>query len=163
MAKDDKTNVTRLLSQVKIDFSIKTYDPDITDGELVALAVGTEPLETFKTLVTVADSGKNYVFVIPVCKELDLKACARAVGEKSISMLPQKQLFPLTGYVHGGCSPVGMKKKLVTVLDSSCLSLEKMTLSAGKRGMQITVSPSELISFLGCKTDSLTREKTPKS
>ena len=159
MAKDDKTNVTRLLSGAKISFEIHTYDPSITDGERVAAAVGTEPNATFKTLVTVADSGKNYVFVIPVHLELDLKACGRAVGEKSIAMLPQKLLFPLTGYVHGGCSPVGMKKRLVTVIDSSCLDLPKMTLSAGKVGMQVTLSPQDLIQYLQCKTAPITRER----
>lgn len=159
MAKEDKTNVTRLLLAAKIPFTVRTYDPNVTDGERVAQLVGTKPEETFKTLVTVADSGKNYVFVIPGHKELDLKACGRAVGEKSIAMLPQKLLFPLTGYVHGGCSPIGMKKRLPVVLDSSCLDIEEMTLSAGKVGMQVSLSPKSLLDYLGCDTFSLTREK----
>lgn len=160
MAKDDKTNVMRLLSAAKIEYVERSYDPEITDGEMVAKAVGTPPEATFKTLVTEAESGKNYVFVIPVHLELDLKACGRAVGEKSIVMLPQKKLFPLTGYVHGGCSPVGMKKTLRTVFDESCLALETMTLSAGKRGRQISVAPESLISYVKGETALLTRNKT---
>ena len=160
MAKDDKTNVMRLLSGAKIEYVERSYDPEITDGELVAKAVGTAPEETFKTLVTEAESGKFYVFVIPVHLELDLKACGRAVGEKSIAMLPQKKLFPLTGYVHGGCSPIGMKKTLRTVIDDSCLSLDVMTLSAGKRGRQISLAPQDLISYVGAETAPLTRNKS---
>ena len=160
MAKDDKTNVMRLLLAAKIEFTERSYDPSITDGELVAKAVGTPPEATFKTLVTEAESGKNYVFVIPVYMELDLKACGRAVGEKSIAMLPQKKLFPLTGYVHGGCSPIGMKKTFRTVIDESCLSLPEMTLSAGKLGRQISVSPQDLIAYVGAETAPLTRNKS---
>ncbi len=160
MAKDDKTNVMRLLSAAKISFVEHSYDPETTDGELVAKAVGTDPNSTFKTLVTVAESGKNYVFVIPVNRELDLKACGRAVGEKSISMLPQKLLFPLTGYVHGGCSPVGMKKHLLTVFDDTALAFDSITLSAGKKGRQVSVSPHSLIEHVKAKTAPLTREKS---
>lgn len=160
MAKDDKTNVMRLLSGAGISYSEHSYDPATTDGELVAVALGKSCEETFKTLVTESVSGKNYVFVIPVHLELDLKACARAVGEKSVAMLPQKKLFPLTGYVHGGCSPVGMKRNFQTVFDESCLSRAEITLSAGKLGRQVTLSPLELISFLGAATAPLTREKT---
>ena len=157
MAKDDKTNVTRLLSGAKISFEIYTYDPSITDGERVAAAVGTEPTATFKTLVTVADSGKNYVFVIPVHLELDLKACGRAVGEKSIAMLPQKLLFPLTGYIHGGCSPVGMKKKYPTYLDEVCTLFDTIAVSAGERGHQMLVPPDALAALLGAEYFELTK------
>ena len=155
----DKTNVMRLLDRAKIHYIDRVYDPEVTDGEKVAALVGTSPDETFKTLVTVAESGKNYVFVIPVNRELDLKAAARCVGEKRMEMLPQKNLFPLTGYVHGGCSPVGMKKQLKTVFDFATESLENITLSAGKRGRQITLSPKDLIGYLGATTGVLSREK----
>ena len=160
MAKNDTTNVMRLLSASKISFVEHSYDPVTTDGELVAKAIGTNPESTFKTLVTVADSGKNYVFVIPVNRELDLKACGRAVGEKSIAMLPQKQLFPLTGYVHGGCSPIGMKKTFTTTFDDSALLFDTITLSAGKLGRQVSVSPLDLISYVRAKTAPLTRPKS---
>lgn len=160
MAKDDRTNVMRLLAAAKILYTDHQYDPETTDGEMVAKLVGRSVEETFKTLVTQAASRKNYVFVIPVHLELDLKAAARAVDEKSIEMIPQKQLMPLTGYVHGGCSPVGLKRSFPVVFDQSCLNLESMTLSAGKRGRQISVSPSDLISYLGATTAALTRSKT---
>ena len=160
MAKDDKTNVMRLLSAAGISFDEHQYDPVTTDGELVAKALGTDPCATFKTLVTVSESRKYYVFVIPVNQELDLKACARAVGEKSISMLPQKNLLPLTGYVHGGCSPIGMKKTFQTTLDSSCLNFPKITFSAGKLGRQVSVSPQDMIAYIGASTAPLTRPKS---
>ena len=164
MAKDDKTNVMRLLSGAKISFTDHSYDPEVTDGEKVAALVDEDPNYTYKTLVTVADSGKHYVFVIPVNRELDLKAAARAVKEKSIEMIPQKALFALTGYVHGGCSPVGMKKRLNTVFDSSVLTTTRMTLSAGKKGRQVSLSPQDLLQYLGAGTFDLTREKsTPHS
>ena len=149
MAKDDRTNVMRLLASAGIAFTDHIYDPEETDGEEVAKLVGKSALETFKTLVTQAASGKNYVFVIPVHLELDLKAAARAVGEKSIEMIPQKKLMPLTGYVHGGCSPVGLKRSFPVVFDESCLALSEMTLSAGKRGRQVSVRPKDLISYVG--------------
>jgi len=161
MAKDDRTNVMRLLSAAGINYIDHQYDPDQTDGEQVAKLVGKSCDETYKTLVTKAGSGKNYVFVIPVHLELDLKAAARAVNEKNIEMIPQKLLMPLTGYVHGGCSPVGLKRSFPVVFDESCMLLDAMTLSAGKRGRQITVSPSDLISYLHATTAPLTREKTP--
>ena len=160
MAKDDRTNVMRLLAAANIAYSDHQYDPETTDGEAVARLVGKGVEETFKTLVTQAASGKNYVFVIPVHLELDLKAAARAVNEKSIDMIPQKNLFPLTGYVHGGCSPVGLKRSFPVVFDQSCLELPEMTLSAGKRGRQITVSPKDLINYLKASTAPLTRNKT---
>jgi len=159
MANDEKTNVMRLLTAAKILFLEHSYDPGITDGERVAEAVGTDPDKTFKTLVTQGDPGKYYVFVIPVNRELDLKRAARAVGVKSVSMLPQKMLLPLTGYIHGGCSPIGMKKKFPTVFDETAMLSETLTLSAGKVGRQITVSPNQLLEYLGATTAVLSREK----
>ena len=145
---------------VKIAYQEHSYPPEITDGETVAKTVGTDPNHTYKTLVTVADNGKNFVFVIPVNRELDLKAAAKAVGVKSVSMLPQKLLFPLTGYVHGGCSPVGMKRSFLTFFDESVLSYPTMTLSAGKVGCQITVSANDLLGYLKAGVATLTREKS---
>ena len=160
MAKDDMTNVMRVLQTAKIEYTAHSYDPDETDGEQVAKLVGKSVKETFKTLVTEGVSGKNYVFVIPVHLELDLKSAAKSVGEKSVSMLPQKKLYPLTGYVHGGCSPVGMKRSFITVFDESALTLPEITLSAGKLGRQITVSPVKLIDLVRAKTALITREKS---
>ncbi|MBR2181284.1 MAG: Cys-tRNA(Pro) deacylase [Oscillospiraceae bacterium] len=160
MAKDDRTNVMRLLAAANIVYADHQYDPEITDGENVAALVGKSVVETFKTLVTQAPSGKNYVFVIPVHLELDLKAAARSVSEKSIEMIPQKKLMPLTGYVHGGCSPVGLKRNFPIVFDESCLERDTITLSAGKRGRQITVKPMDLISYLKASTAPLSRHKT---
>ena len=110
------------------------------------------PPETcFKTLVTVGASKRSHVFVIPVERELDLKAAARAAGEKSIEMIRQAQLLPLTGYVHGGCSPIGMKKRLPTFIDDSAQALPEMTVSAGKVGCQVTLSPQALAGFVGAR------------
>ena len=150
----------RLLQAAKISFQERSYDSEVTDGEVVAKLLGTDPAATFKTLVTVSDNQKHYVFVVPVDRELDLKAAARAVGERSISMLPQKLLFSLTGYVHGGCSPVGMKKRFATVFDETALVFDQITLSAGKRGWQVSVSPKVLIAFIGAKTALIARKKS---
>lgn len=144
----EKTNVMRLLEQKKIPFEAREYSSEITDGVLVAKTLGENEEQVFKTLVTIAASKKNYVFVIPVAKTLDLKAAARAAGEKSISMLKQKELLPLTGYIHGGCSPIGMKKKFATFFDSSALSFDRIFVSAGKVGYQICISPNALSSFV---------------
>ena len=118
--KEEKTNVMRTLEQKKIPYTPHTYDPNgPIDGVSVAQALGQDPACVFKTLVTRGASGGYYVFDIPVAENLDLKKAARAVGEKSVAMLPQKELLPLTGYVHGGCSPVGMKKQFPTVFHAT--------------------------------------------
>jgi len=142
----EKTNVMRVLDQKKIPYTAHTYPVGDTapDGVTVAKLTGLDPDTVFKTLVTVGASKKNYVFVIPVAGALDLKAAAKAVGEKSIAMIKQTELLPLTGYIHGGCSPVGMKKALPTVIDTSAEELEAMTVSAGKVGYQVTLSPTDL-------------------
>ena len=148
---EDKTNVMRLLEQAGIPYTPRQYD--VSDGQLdgltAAARLGVPPEQCFKTLVTVGASKGNYVFVVPVDKELDLKAAARAVGEKSIEMIPQARLLPLTGYIHGGCSPVGMKKKLPTVIDTAAGALEQMTVSAGKVGRQVSLSPQDLAAYVG--------------
>ena len=155
--KDEKTNVMRLLEQHKSPYTPHSYDPtsDGIDGVSVAAALGQDPAQVFKTLVAKGASGGYYVFDVPVAATLDLKKAARAVGEKSIAMLPQKELLPLTGYIHGGCSPVGMKKRFPTVFDESCLPFPTICVSAGKVGFQVEVSPANLISYLGADTADL--------
>lgn len=143
---EEKTNVMRILDQKKISYTPHTYpcSGGAVDGATVAGLIGVAPERVFKTLVTRGASRQNYVFVVPVMQSLNLKAAARAVGEKSIEMIHQAELLPLTGYVHGGCSPVGMKKQLRTVIDDSAQSLEAMVVSAGKIGFQVELSPADL-------------------
>ncbi|MCR5773618.1 MAG: Cys-tRNA(Pro) deacylase [Lachnospiraceae bacterium] len=146
MAKDkDKTNVMRILDGKKISYESHTYDADPTlTGEQIADILG-EPVEhVFKTLVTVAKSGEHYVFIVPVAEELDLKKAAKAAGEKSIDMIKQKELLPLTGYVHGGCSPIGMKKQFQTFAHVSAKQTERIYVSAGRVGAQIELASSDL-------------------
>ena len=143
---EEKTNVMRVLDQKKVPYTPHHYaHPDgAVDGASVAAIIDKDPASVCKTLVTQGASKKYYVFVIPVLKELDLKAAAKAVGEKSIEMIKQAQLLPLTGYVHGGCSPVGMKKQFPTVFDQSVEGLDAITVSAGKIGAQVEVAPAAL-------------------
>lgn len=156
MAKKDKTNVMRILDRNKIAYEWFEYSPDLTEGILIAQILGEEKQKVFKTLVTVSDKNENFVFVIPVAETLDLKAAARAVGVKALSMLKQKDLLPLTGYVHGGCSPVGMKKPFPTVIHSSAEELEEFFVSAGRVGRQIKVSPKILCEFIGAEFEDIT-------
>ena len=143
---EEKTNVMRVLDQKKVPYTPHHYaHPDgAVDGASVAALIDKDPASVCKTLVTQGASKKYYVFVIPVLKELDLKAAAKAVGEKSIEMIKQAQLLPLTGYIHGGCSPVGMKKQFPTVFDQSVAGLDTITVSAGKIGAQVEVAPAAL-------------------
>ena len=151
--KEEKTNVMRTLEQKKIPYTAHTYPPDgPVDGVSVAKSLGQDPSHVFKTLVTKAASGNYYVFDIPVAENLDLKKAARAVGEKSVDMLPQKELLPLTGYVHGGCSPVGMKKQFPTVFHESVLRCETVMVSAGKIGFQAECRPEDLLKLVGADT-----------
>lgn len=145
MKKDnEKTNVMRVLDQKKVPYGSYYYDGEGLSGAQVAQVLGEEPEKVYKTLVTVGKGGGHYVFVIPVEKELDLKKAASAVGEKNIEMIPQKELLPLTGYIHGGCSPVGMKKVFPTVVDFSAQSLDIFYVSAGRVGAQVSLSPQDL-------------------
>lgn len=145
MAKAEKTNVMRILEQKKIAYKSYEYaNTDAISGVEVAEVLGEDPNQVFKTLVTVAASKTNYVFMIPVHKELDLKKAAKAVGEKSIAMIKSKELLPLTGYIHGGCSPIGMKKQFRTVIDSSAEKFETILFSAGKIGYQVEVALLDL-------------------
>ena len=142
---EEKTNVMRVLDQKKTAYTPHWFDPKGSlDGGTAAALLGKDPATVCKTLVTQGASKKYYVFVIPVLKELDLKAAAKAVGEKSIEMIKQAQLLPLTGYIHGGCSPVGMKKQFPTVFDQSVAGLDTITVSAGKIGAQVEVAPAAL-------------------
>ena len=148
-----KTNVMRLLDAAKIPYRAEEYAVDENDlnGMHAAEGIGMPPEQIFKTLVAKGERGGYAVFCIPVCCELDLKKAARAVGEKSVAMLPQKELLPLTGYVHGGCSPVGMKKLFPTVFHSSAENLAAMIVSAGKIGYQVELSPRDLAALVRAK------------
>lgn len=142
---DEKTNVMRILEQKKIKHETHSYvGTGAVSGSEVASAVSQNPKRVFKTLVTVGKSKNNYVFVIPVEKELNLKKAAKIVGEKSIDMLKSKDLLSLTGYIHGGCSPIGMKKFFKTVIDISAEDYDTIIFSAGKIGYQVEMSLSEL-------------------
>lgn len=141
----EKTNVMRVLDQKKVNYTPHSIGDNSTmTGTDVATALGAPPEQVFKTLVTVGKTGKNYVFVVPIGGELDLKKAAKAVGEKSIEMLKSRELLPLTGYIHGGCSPIGMKKFFTTTFDISAEDKETIFFSAGKIGYQVQLSPKDL-------------------
>jgi len=141
----EKTNVMRVLDSHKLPYQAHEYlSTGAISGVEVAAVLHQDPTHVFKTLVTVAASKKNYVFVIPVGEELSLKKAAAAVHEKNIEMLKSKDLLPLTGYIHGGCSPIGMKKFFPTVVDETVLLCETMMFSAGKIGYQIEMTPEDL-------------------
>ena len=149
-----KTNAVRLVEQAKIPCREAEYEFDENDlnGLHAAEGIGLPPEQVFKTLVARGASGGYYVFDIPVAATLDLKKAAHAVGEKSVAMLPQKELLPLTGYVHGGCSPVGMKKQFPTVFHATALQYDTVCVSAGKIGAQVECRPGDLIALLRAKT-----------
>ena len=141
----EKTNVMRTLDRLKIKYTPYTYaDTDAISGVEVASVLGQNPEHVFKTLVTVASSGNHYVFMVPVAQELDLKKGAKAVGEKKIEMIKSKELLPLTGYIHGGCSPIGMKKPFKTVIHNTAETFDTIIFSAGKIGYQVELSLSDL-------------------
>ena len=142
-AKEEKTNVMRVLDQKKIPYTPHAYPHG-------------DPERVFKTLVTRGASGGYYVFDIPVTDTLDLKKAAKAVGEKSIAMLYSRELLPLTGYVHGGCSPIGMKKQFPTVFHETAEILDTIMVSAGKIGFQVELSPADLIELVGGSTEDVT-------
>ena len=156
--KEEKTNVMRTLEQKKIPYTAYTYPTEggAMDGVWVANYLGVDPEEVFKTLVAKGASGQYYVFDIPVAESLDLKKGAKAVGEKSIAMLPQKELLPLTGYVHGGCSPVGMKKQFPTVFHETAEIIDTIMVSAGKIGFQVECEPAALLALLNAATADVT-------
>lgn len=154
----DKTNVMRVLDRAKVEYRAHFYDGSDgkIDGVSVANKVGLPVESVYKTLVTRAHDGSLLVFVIPVEKELDLKKAARAAAVKSVEMLRQSELLPLTGYVHGGCSPIGMKKSFSTYIDESAEQLLSMAVSAGKIGAQVELTPVDLLWMTGGKTANLT-------
>lgn len=147
-----KTNAQRMLEKEKIPYLAHTYETEDghIDGVSVAHKMGIDPAVVFKTLVTRGASRGIYIFVVPVALELNLKAAARAVGEKSVEMIAVKEITPLTGYVRGGCSPIGMKKHYPTVVDESARLLERMIVSAGRIGDQIELAPGDLQKATGC-------------
>lgn len=152
MKNKEKTNVMRVLDAKKIIYESHSYEADPSlSGEQIAGILGESPECVFKTLVTRGKSGAYYVFVVPVEGELDLKKAAQAANEKSIAMIKQKELLPLTGYVHGGCSPIGMKKKFPTFIHETAQGLKKIYVSAGKVGYQIELTPSDLIDVAECE------------
>ena len=143
--KEDKTNVMRVLDSLKLPYAHREYEKDSKlTGADIARSLGENPNAVFKTLVTVAKSKKHYVFMVPVEKELDLKKAAKAVGEKNIEMIAQKELLPLTGYVHGGCSPIGMKTQFATTADESALLFDEIMFSAGRVGSQVKMKVDDL-------------------
>ena len=160
----EKTNVMRLLERAKVEY--QPHECDCADGAIdgvsIARKIGIPPESGFKTLVTRGADHGIYVFVVPSISELDLKKAAKAVGSKSVSMVRQSELLPLTGYVHGGCSPVGMKKRYPTVLDASAQRLARITVSAGKVGMQVTVPPAALAALCGAQFADLAAEREVK-
>ena len=151
MKKNERTNVMRVLDQKKIEYTSHSYEPDATlSGEDIAEILGEGADKVFKTLVTQGKSGAYYVFVVPVKAELDLKKAAKASGEKAVNMIKQKELLPLTGYVHGGCSPIGMKKPFKTFIHETATQYDTVFVSAGKVGFQIELAPADLIAVAGC-------------
>ena len=146
---ESKTNVMRILDARHVPYKSYSYvGTGATTGAEVAAMLSQNPAQVFKTLVTIARSGHNYVFMIPVCAELDLKRAAIAVGEKSIDMLKSRDLLGVTGYIHGGCSPVGMKKQFKTVIDASAQNFDTIIFSAGRIGYQVQVSLSDLLKII---------------
>ena len=152
----EKTNVMRTLDRLKIKYTPYTYaDTEAISGVEVAAVLNQNPEQVFKTLVTVASSGNHYVFMVPVAEELDLKKAAKAVGEKKIEMIKSKELLPLTGYIHGGCSPTGMKKPFKTVIHKTAENFETIIFSAGKIGYQVQLSLTDLAKAVRITTEDI--------
>ncbi len=156
----EKTNAIRLLENGNVPF--RFYEYDVSDGRIdgksIAEKIGESPDQVFKTLVTQAPPGKDYfVFVVPASGELDLKKAAKACGRKSIEMIPQKLLFPLTGYIHGGCSPIGMKKLFPTYIDETAILFDKICVSGGRIGTNLGLNPEELAAFINAQFVDLTK------
>lgn len=145
MAKEVKTNAMRMLDKLKIPYDYQTYEcENFEDGVQVAALLGQSPEITFKTLVTVGKSGKYFVFVLPSDREMDLKKCAKTVGEKSVEPIHVKDIQSITGYIRGGCSPIGMKKQFQTVIHESAKSLKTVIVSGGRIGLQLFLTPENL-------------------
>ena len=159
MGKEAKTNAMRILDKNKIPYEMNTYTCDeFIDGCHIADQLGQPYERSFKTLVTVGKSENYFVFAIPVDKELNLKAAAKAAGEKNVELIHVKDINAITGYIRGGCSPVGMKKQYVTVFDESCLAQPTMLVSGGRIGTQIECAPADLIKASRGKTAAIAQE-----
>ena len=160
MAKETKTNAMRMLDAAGIDWKLHTYDASDghIDGAAVARKCGEDPEQVFKTLVTEGNDRNFYVFVVPVEEELDLKACARAAGVKCVEMIHVKDLLKTTGYIRGGCSPIGMKKKFKTIYDETVILFDTVLVSGGRIGTQVEVKPDDLLRL----TDGITADITRK-
>ena len=155
--KEEKTNAIRLLEQKKLNFKVHDYSQsDVISGLDVANYLKENPDRVFKTLVTIGKSGSHYVFLVPVNKELNLKKAAQSVSEKNISMIKSRELLPLTGYIHGGCSPIGMKKFFTTIIDASAKDFDEIIFSAGKIGFQIEMNLTDLEKIIKFKFDEIT-------
>ena len=152
MAKEQKTNAMRILDKNKIAYTVNTYECDeFIDGVTVADQLGQPYESSYKTLVAVGKSGGHYVFVVPIAEELDLKAAARAVGEKSVELIHVKDIFALTGYIRGGCTPIGMKKAFPTVIHESAAEFDTIIISGGRIGAQILLAPDDLVKVTRAK------------
>lgn len=153
----NKTNVMRLLDAANIKYDERVYSEDIVDGLGVASSLNEDPECVFKTLVTENEKKEHFVFCVPVAGELDLKKAAKASSSKSISMIKQKELLPLTGYVHGGCSPIGLKKQFPVYIDETAQLFDKIYVSGGRRGFQVGLNPLDLESSVKAKFVDLTK------
>lgn len=145
----EKTNAIRALESKKASFEIREYDASLTNGMEVANALGEDPCAVFKTLVCEDPKHNHYVFCLPVMMELDLKAAAKVCGAKSIALIPQKELLPLTGYIHGGCSPFGMKKRFPTYVEETAMLFDHIYVSGGRKGIQLCIEPSLILEEMG--------------
>ena len=154
-----KTNAMRELDRAGIAYGVRTYEVDENDlsGVHVAEQLGEEPGQGFKTLVCVAPGGGHVVCCIPVAEELDLKRAAQVAGEKTLTMMHVRDLVPVTGYMRGGCSPVGMKKRFPTLIDETCELWDEIFISGGRRGLQLVIAPDDLVAFTGATVAAITR------
>lgn len=155
--KTAKTNAMRILDTSKIAYEVHSYPhgKEAVDGIHVAKLLHQDPAKVFKTLICISNQKAYYVFVIPVAYELDLKKCAKAVHEKSVEMIPVKDIMKVSGYIRGGCSPIGMKKQYPTILHESCLNYDTIIFSGGKIGLQIEMDPNELRSLIQANTSDI--------
>ena len=154
---ETKTNAVRIVETHGCPYRLHTYPcKEAVDGVTVAGMLGVDPVNVYKTLVTQGKSGAYFVFVVPVEKELDLKKAARSVGEKAVAMIPVKDINKVTGYIRGGCSPIGMKKQFVTRIDESAILLDRIFVSAGRIGQQMELAPESIIQIAGAEYDDIT-------
>lgn len=160
MGKEVKTNAMRMLDRQKIPYQLNTYEcGELIDGVTIADQLGQSYDMSFKTLVMIGKSRQYYVFALPVDKEVDMKKAAKAVGEKSVEMLPVKDINKVTGYIRGGCTPIGMKKQFPTVIDESAADLPEMIVSGGRLGEQIILKPEDLLKVTGGKFADIIRKE----